>query len=55
MNKQVYREPRTFEKYDRTHIIGYLNETIIENYQQPDGTIKVPEVLKPWMGVDVIK
>lgn len=28
---------------------------IIENYQQPDGTIKVPEVLKPWMGVDVIK
>ena len=28
---------------------------IIENYQQPDGTIKVPSVLKPWMGVDVIK
>jgi len=28
---------------------------IIENYQQPDGTIKVPTVLKPWMGVDVIK
>jgi seryl-tRNA synthetase len=28
---------------------------IIENYQQPDGSIKVPTVLKPWMGVDVIK
>ncbi len=29
--------------------------SIMENYQQADGTIKVPEVLKPWMGVDVIK
>lgn len=27
---------------------------IIENYQQEDGTIKVPEVLKQWMGKDVI-
>ncbi len=27
---------------------------IIENYQQPDGTIIVPEVLRPYMGVDVI-
>lgn len=29
--------------------------SIMENYQQADGSIKVPEVLKPWMGVDVIK
>ena len=29
--------------------------SIMEDYQLPDGTIKVPEVLKPWMGVDVIK
>jgi len=29
--------------------------SIMENYQQPDGSILVPEVLKPWMGVDVIK
>ncbi len=29
--------------------------SIMENYQQADGTILVPEVLKPWMGVDVIK
>ena len=28
--------------------------SIMENYQQADGTIRVPEVLKPWMGVDVI-
>jgi seryl-tRNA synthetase len=27
---------------------------IIENYQQPDGTVVVPEVLRPYMGVDVI-
>jgi seryl-tRNA synthetase len=28
---------------------------IIETYQQPDGTIRVPEVLKPWMGgIEVI-
>ena len=29
--------------------------SIMENYQQADGTIKVPEVLVPYMGVDVIK
>lgn len=28
--------------------------SIMENYQQADGTIKVPDVLKPYMGVDVI-
>ncbi len=28
---------------------------ILEDYQQADGTVLVPEVLKPWMGVDVIK
>ncbi len=28
---------------------------IIETYQQPDGTIVVPEVLRPFMGCDVIK
>ncbi|MEI6290235.1 MAG: serine--tRNA ligase [Chloroflexota bacterium] len=28
---------------------------VLENYQQPDGTIIVPEVLRPWMGgIDVI-
>lgn len=27
---------------------------ILENYQQPDGTVIVPEVLRPYMGCDVI-
>ncbi len=28
---------------------------ILENYQQADGTVLVPEVLKPWIGKDVIQ
>ena len=28
---------------------------ILENYQQADGTVKVPEVLKQWIGKDVIR
>lgn len=28
---------------------------ILENYQQPDGSVLVPEVLRPYMGMDVIK
>lgn len=29
---------------------------VLENYQQPDGSIIIPEVLRPWMGgVEVIK
>ena len=27
---------------------------LLENYQQADGTIKVPEVLKPYMGTEII-
>jgi seryl-tRNA synthetase len=28
---------------------------VLENYQQADGSIRVPEVLKPWMGgIEVI-
>ena len=33
MNTVVYREKRTYKKYDSTHIIGYLNETILDKYQ----------------------
>ncbi|AII60675.1 serine--tRNA ligase [Dehalococcoides mccartyi] len=29
--------------------------SVIENYQQPDGSIVIPEVLRPFMGVDVIR
>ena len=28
---------------------------ILENYQQADGSVKVPEVLQPWVGTDVIR
>lgn len=28
---------------------------ILENYQQADGSVKVPEVLQPYVGMDVIK
>jgi seryl-tRNA synthetase len=29
---------------------------IMENYQQADGSVKVPEALKPWMGgIDIIR
>lgn len=28
---------------------------ILENYQQKDGSVKIPEVLQKWMGKDVIK
>lgn len=29
--------------------------SIIENYQQPDGSVVIPEVLRPYMGCDIIK
>lgn len=28
---------------------------ILENYQNPDGSVTVPEVLRPYMGKDIIK
>ena len=48
-----------------TRVVHTLNGTaiactraivaILENYQQADGTVVVPEVLRPWVGVDVIR
>ena len=35
--------------------VGRTWLAIIENYQQADGTVKVPEALVPYLGVDVIK
>ncbi|MCK5687789.1 serine--tRNA ligase, partial [Myxococcota bacterium] len=34
--------------------VGRTVVAILENYQQEDGSIKVPEVLQPYIGVDVI-
>lgn len=35
--------------------IGRTTAAVIENYQNEDGSITVPEVLRPYIGVDVIK
>lgn len=35
--------------------IGRTVVAILENYQQKDGSVKVPEALIPYMGVDVIR
>ena len=35
--------------------VGRTMAAVIENYQQPDGSVVVPEVLRPYMGCDVIK
>ena len=28
---------------------------VLENYQQPDGSVAIPEALRPYMGVEVIR
>lgn len=35
--------------------VGRTVAAILENYQNEDGTVTVPEVLRPFMGVDIIK
>ncbi|MDO8671695.1 MAG: serine--tRNA ligase [Dehalococcoidia bacterium] len=35
--------------------VGRTFAAILENYQQADGSVVVPEVLRPFMGVEVIK
>ena len=35
--------------------VGRTVIAVMENYQQQDGTIIVPEVLRPYMGTDIIK
>ena len=35
--------------------IGRTVAAILENFQNGDGSVTVPEVLRPFMGVDVIK
>ncbi len=35
--------------------VGRTVAAVIENYQNADGTITVPEVLRPYMGTDLIK
>ena len=35
--------------------VGRTVAAILENYQNEDGTVTVPEVLRPYMGTDIIK
>ena len=35
--------------------VGRTVAAILENYQNEDGSVTVPEVLRPYMGVDMIK
>jgi len=34
--------------------VGRTMSAILENYQQPDGTVRVPEALQPYLGRDVL-
>ncbi|MEO1146133.1 MAG: serine--tRNA ligase [Cyanobacteria bacterium J06638_22] len=34
--------------------VGRTMAAILENYQQPDGTVQIPEVLQPFMGREVL-
>ena len=56
-----YKDPENFKGTRYVHTlngsglaVGRTMAAIIENYQQADGSIKVPDVLVPYMGVDVI-
>ncbi len=53
------REPKAKPEFIHTLngsglAIGRTVAAILENYQQPDGSVIVPEVLRPYMGVAVI-
>lgn len=52
-----YRDPDAFKGSRYVHTlngsglaVGRTMAAIIENYQQPDGSVKVPDVLVPYMG-----
>lgn len=56
-----YRDPEKFKGTRYAHTlngsglaVGRTMAAIIENYQNEDGTITVPKVLRPYMGCDVI-
>lgn len=54
------REPKAKPEFVHTLngsgvAIGRTVAAILENYQQPDGSVVIPEVLRKYMGVDIIK
>jgi seryl-tRNA synthetase len=34
--------------------VGRTMSAILENYQQPDGTVRIPEALQPYLGREVL-
>ena len=59
-NIRFRREPGARPEYPHTLngsglAVGRTLAAILENYQQADGSVVIPEVLRPYMGVDVIK
>ena len=48
MNTQVYQERRTYLRYDAAHIIGYLNEEVLEDYVPEDSARSEGGELEPW-------
>lgn len=59
LNTRVKRQDGTMEPVhmnDATvFAMGRMLIAIIENYQQEDGSIAVPELLRPYLGLDVIR
>lgn len=56
-----YSDPASFKGARYVHTLngsglpcGRTMAAILENYQNPDGTVTVPEVLRPYMGCDLI-
>jgi seryl-tRNA synthetase len=52
-----YRDPDTFKGTRFAHTlngsglaVGRTMAAILENYQQPDGSVRVPQVLRPYLG-----
>jgi seryl-tRNA synthetase len=35
--------------------VGRTIVALLENHQQADGTVRIPEVLRPYTGFDVLK
>lgn len=59
-NIKFRREPKAKPEFVHTLngsgvAIGRTVAAILENYQQADGSVIVPEVLRPYMGTDVIR
>ena len=59
-----YRPPDSQTQASRPQLVHTLNGSglalprvviaILENYQQPDGSVVIPQVLRPYTGFDVI-